>query len=115
MALSGLYSADYYRKAVHKIKVDDNVKEVLVGPDTFEVSKKSKFSKIVNTTGKRTINLDLEEHVFVKNTGTLYLDHHGKRLKNYRMHWIANSWKAMAPKSWQQRKQKNMKFLKLMQ
>ena len=75
MALSGLYSADYYRKAVHKIKVDDNVKEVLVGPDTFEVSKKSKFSKIVNTTGKRTINLDLEEHVFVKNTGTLYLDH----------------------------------------
>ena len=82
MALSGLYSADYYRKAVHKIKVDDNVKEVLVGPDTFEVSKKSKFSKIVNTTGKRTINLDLEEHVFVKNTGTLYLDHHGKRLKN---------------------------------
>ena len=36
MALSGLYSADYYRKAVHKIKVDDNVKEVLVGPDTRE-------------------------------------------------------------------------------
>ena len=59
MALSGLYSADYYRKAVHKIKVDDNVKEVLVGPDTFEVSKKSKFSKIVNTIGKLTITGEL--------------------------------------------------------
>ena len=62
MALSGLYSADYYRKAVHKIKVDDNVKEVLVGPDTFEVSKK--FGKIlkrfVNTDRKaQSINLDL--------------------------------------------------------
>ena len=46
--------------------MDDNVKEVLVGPDTFEVSKKSKFSKIVNTTGQFWIlksNLDLEEHV----------------------------------------------------
>ena len=82
MALSGSYSADYYRKAVHVIKVDGNVKEVLVGPDTFEVSKRSKLSKFVNTTGKRTINLDLEEHVFVNNSGELYLDHHGKRLKS---------------------------------
>ena len=73
MALSGSYSADYYRKAVHVIKVDGNVKEVLVGPDTFEVSKRSKLSKFVNTTGKRTINLDLEEHVFVNNSGELYL------------------------------------------
>ena len=96
MALSGSYSADYYRKAVHVIKVDGNVKEVLVGPDTFEVSKRSKLSKFVNTTGKRTINLDLEEHVFVNNSGELYLDHHGKRLKslpymmdrNYRKLWF---------------------------
>ncbi len=82
LALSGSYSADYYRKAVHVIKVDGDVKEVLVGPDTFEVSKRSKLSKFVNTAGKRTINLDLEEHVFVNNSGELYLDHHGKRLKN---------------------------------
>ena len=82
LIVSGSYSANYYRKAIHKIKVDSNVKEVIVGPDTFEVSKKSKLSKLVNTEGKRVINLDLEEHVFVKNDGMLYLDHHGKRLKN---------------------------------
>ena len=52
--------------------------------------------------------------IVIVNTGKRNLDHPNDS-KTYRMHWIANSWKAMAPKSWQQRKQKNMKFLKLMQ
>ncbi|MDI1495286.1 MAG: hypothetical protein K8823_592 [Cenarchaeum symbiont of Oopsacas minuta] len=81
LMVSGSYSANYYRKTIHPIKVDNNVEEVVIGPDIFEVRKRSKLSKLVNSSGKRIIDLDLEEHVFVKNKGVLYLDHHGRRLE----------------------------------
>jgi hypothetical protein len=82
LMISGSYTADYYQKALHPIKVDYNVKEVVLGEGVFPIRTKSKFQKALSRkTGKNKVDLELEEHVNVTEENTLYFDHHGHEIK----------------------------------
>jgi len=82
MMISGSYTADYYQKAIHPIKVDYNVKEVVLGEGVFPIRTKSKFQKALSSKkGKNKVDLQLEEHVFINEDGAIYFDHHGQEIK----------------------------------
>lgn len=82
MMVSGIYAANFFRKAVHSIKVDFNVKKVVLGDGVFPIKTKSGLNKALGgKKGKNSIDLELEEHVFIENEDTIYLDHHGKEIK----------------------------------
>ena len=82
LLVSGNYTADYYRKATHSIKVDYNVREVVFGDGLFPIRSKSGFQKTLSgKRGKNIIDLDLEEHVFIEEEDTIYFDHHGNEIK----------------------------------
>jgi len=49
MMISGSYTADYYQKAIHPIKVDYTVKEVVLGTGIFPIRTKSKFQKALSS------------------------------------------------------------------
>lgn len=80
--MSGKYVADYYRKATHTISVPYNVKEVELGDGVFQTRSKSGFEKaLTGKKGKNKIDINLEEHVFVKEEDELAFDHHGREIK----------------------------------
>ena len=82
LKVSGFYNANFFRKAIHPIKVDFNVKEVVLGDGVFPIRTKSGFNKAFSRKkGKNKVDLDLEEHVFIENENTIYFDHHGKEIK----------------------------------
>jgi len=81
LLVSGKYSANFYRKAIHTIVVDHNIKEVVLGDGIFPVKVKSKFQKTVRKTGKNKVDLQLDEHVFIEDEDALYFDNHGKELR----------------------------------
>ena len=82
LMVSGIYSANYFRKATHPIKVDFNVREVVLGEGIFPIKTKSKFNKAISgKKSKNKIELDLEEHVFIENEDKIYFDHHGKQIR----------------------------------
>lgn len=82
MMISGKYIADYFRKEVHTISVDSNVKEIVFGGGTFPIKEKSKFKRaFVGNRGKNKIDLPLEEHVFVEEEDKIVFDHNGIEIK----------------------------------
>ncbi len=82
LMISGKYTADFYRKAVHPIKVDYNVSEVVLGDGVFPIRTKSGLQKAFSgNRGKNKVDLELEEHVFIENKDTMYFDHHGREIK----------------------------------
>jgi len=82
LMVSGIYTANFFRKSSHPIKVDFNVKEVVLGDGVFPIRTKSGIHKALSgKKGKNKVDLELEEHVFVENEDTIYLDHHGKEIK----------------------------------
>ena len=82
LMISGKYVADYYRKVVHTVSVDSNVKEIVFGGGTFSIRSKSGFKKaFVGNRGKNKIDLSLEEHVFIEEEDELVFDHHGTEVK----------------------------------
>lgn len=82
LMVSGIYIANFFRKAIHPIKVDFNVKEVVLGDGVFPVQPKSGLKKaITRKKAKNKVDLELEEHVFIENEDTIYFDHHGKEIK----------------------------------
>lgn len=82
LIISGKYVADYYRKAIHTISVDSNVKEAVLGDGTFPIKTKSAFEKaFVGKRGRNKIDLQIEEHVFVEEQDEIVLDHHGRNVK----------------------------------
>jgi len=82
LMVSGRYVADYYRKVVHTISVDSNVKEITFGDGTFSIKEKSGFKRaFVGNRGKNKIDLPLEEHVFVEEEEELVFDHNGTEVK----------------------------------
>ena len=83
LMVSGKYIADYLRKATHKISVDSNVHEVILGDGVFPVRSKSGLEKaFVGKRGKNKIDLKLEEHVFVEEEDELTFDHHGRNIES---------------------------------
>ena len=82
LTVSGKYTADYYRKAIHTISVDSNVQEIIFGDGIFPINKKSGFKRaLVGNRGKNKIDLPLEEHVFVENERELFFDYNGNEIK----------------------------------
>ena len=82
LLVSGKYIADYYRKATHTISVPYNVKEVELGDGVFQTRSKSGFEKaFTGKKGKNKIDINLEEHVFVKEEDEIAFDHHGREIK----------------------------------
>jgi len=80
--ISGNYAADYFRKAIHQIKADYTVKEVVLGEGIFPIRTKTKFQKTLSSKkGKNKVDLQLEEHVFINEEGMIYFDHHGQEIK----------------------------------
>lgn len=51
LMVSGRYTADFFRKAIHPIKVDHNVTEVVLGDGVFPIELKSRWKK--NTRRKK--------------------------------------------------------------
>ena len=82
LMISGKYTADFYRKAIHPISVDYNVTEVVMGDGVFPIRTKSSLQKAFSgKRGKNKVDLELEEHVFIENRDTMYFDHHGREIK----------------------------------
>ena len=82
LMISGIYSANFFRKAIHPIKVDFNVKEVVLGEGTFPIKTKAGLQKALSRKkSKNKVELELEEHVYLENEDTIYFDHHGKQIK----------------------------------
>lgn len=77
MILSGQYNADFLRKAVHEVRVDHNVKEIIFG-GVFPASNYTTSDRFRSKLRGNTVSLDLEEHVFVTEEKELILDHHGE-------------------------------------
>ena len=88
MIVSGKYEANFFRKAIHTIKVDPKVKEVVLQEGVFPISSKSSvLTKIEGKRGKNHIDLELEEHVFVEEEKEITIDHHGQeRDFSYKVH-----------------------------
>jgi len=81
LMVSGTYVANFFRKAIHPIKVDFNVKEVVLGDGVFPIRTKSGLHKaLTGKKGKNKVDLELEEHVFIENENTIYFDHHGEEI-----------------------------------
>ena len=79
LLVSGKYAADYYRKATHTISVDSNVSEIVFGDGVFPIRAKSGIEKAFSgKRGKNKVDLQLEEHVFVKEEDQMVFDHHGR-------------------------------------
>lgn len=81
LIVSGKYSADFYRKAVHPITVDYNVSEVVLGGGIFPIRSKSMIMKKISKKGKNKVDLKLEEHVFIEKEDQAAFDHHGREIK----------------------------------
>jgi hypothetical protein len=82
LMIYGTYTADFFQKVIYPIKVNYNVKEVVLGEGIFPIRTKSKFQKALSSKkGKNTIDLQLEEHVFINDEDTIYFDHHGQEIK----------------------------------
>ena len=81
LIVSGKYTADYFRKAVHPINVDYNVGEVVLGEGVFPIRSKSLIMKTLSKKGKNKVDLKLEEHVFIDEEDQITLDHHGSEIK----------------------------------
>ncbi len=78
LILSGKYNANFFRKRIQPIKVDGNVKEIVLGRGVFHVASKPAFlKKLEGKYGKNKVELELEEHVFVEDERKLILDRHG--------------------------------------
>ena len=81
LIVSGKYSADFFRKAVHPITVDYNVSEVVLGGGVFPIRSKSMIMKKISKKGKNKVDLKLEEHVFIEKEDQATFDHHGREIK----------------------------------
>ena len=78
MILSGEYTADFYQKAIHEIKVENNVKELVFQDGMFPASNFSVSEKFSSKLQKNIVPVTLEEHTFVSHEKEIVIDHHGK-------------------------------------
>lgn len=79
LSVSARYRASYFRRAVHPIKVDHNVSEVVLGEGVFPIRTKSSILRALSGRGKNTVDLKLEEHVHVSREDTIHFDRHGRQ------------------------------------
>ena len=77
VAASARYAADYYRKAVHGIHVERSVREVVVAGKRFAARGAGSLSKVIPGRGRNTVDIELDEHVYVDNSASVHLDARG--------------------------------------
>ena len=83
--LSGTYRTSYYRKAVHTIRVDHNVQRIEIGDGVFNARPKSRLAlAIPRSKAKGRVDVELEEYVVDENEGSIFIDHHGREVRNFR-------------------------------
>lgn len=79
---SGRYVADYYRRASHRISVPHGVRDVVIGGSTFAMRRRSGLARALRgSRGRNSIDVELEEHVFVDERDEVAFDRHGKKTK----------------------------------
>lgn len=74
LAASARYTADYYRGATHAIRVERGVREVVIAGTVFAARESDGLSRMIARRGRGTVDVDLDEHVYVDNSETVYLD-----------------------------------------
>lgn len=80
--ISGRYTADYFRHVTHTLSVSGNVREIVFGDGVFPARSRSNIGKqILGKMGKNKIDLPLEEHVFIDESDSMYIDHTGNETK----------------------------------
>lgn len=77
VAASARYAADYYRKAAHEIRVERSVREVVVAGTAFAARGAGSLSKVVPGRGRNTVDIELDEHVYVDNSASVHMDMKG--------------------------------------
>lgn len=77
VAASARYAADYYRKAVHDIRVERSVREVVVAGKRFAARGAGSLSKVMPGRGRNAVDIELDEHVYVDNSASVHLDARG--------------------------------------
>lgn len=77
VAASARYTADYYRKAVHEIRVERAVREVVVAGRQFAARGAGSLSGVIPGRGRNTVDVELDEHVYVDNAASVHLDMKG--------------------------------------
>ena len=82
LILEGTYTADFLRRATYPLKTDHNVKELIIDEGVYPISEKSSFlKKLEGKRGKNTVNVPVDEHVFVNEKDRIVLDQHGTERK----------------------------------
>ncbi|MFQ5941555.1 MAG: hypothetical protein ACE5KA_07660 [Nitrososphaerales archaeon] len=76
LVLNGKFDCDYYRKGSHTLDVDNQVKEVVIGKYKFPTKENRLWAK-----HKRKVEIELEEHVVIKNHAVIALDSHGDEVE----------------------------------
>ena len=80
VAASARYTADYYRKAAHEIRVDRSVREVVVAGTAFAARGAGSLSKVMPGRGRNTVDIELDEHVYVDRVASVHLDMSGAEI-----------------------------------
>lgn len=80
VAASARYAADYYRKAAHAIRVDRSVREVVVAGTPFAARGAGSLSKVMPGRGRNTVDIELDEHVYVDRTASVHMDMRGAEI-----------------------------------
>ena len=73
--VSGSYTADYLRNAIHTLKVNKSVHSVIIGNATFNVQQKSRIASALSVRrGSANIDVTLKEHVHTDTSLSLTFD-----------------------------------------
>lgn len=80
LAASARYTADYYRRAAHTIRVERAVREVVIAGKAFAARDSGPLSGIMARRGRGSVDVDLEEHVYIDNSGSVCLDMSGSEI-----------------------------------
>lgn len=82
LRVSARYTADYYRRAVHHIRVDAAVSEVVVAGAAFPAERRSGIARALSGgRGGRRVDLPLEERVRVEAEETAHYGPHGREVE----------------------------------
>ena len=80
LAASARYTADYYRRAVHAIRVERAVREVVIAGTAFAAKGSGSLPGMIARRGRGTVDVELEEHVYIDNSGSVCLDLSGSEI-----------------------------------
>lgn len=80
LAASARYTADYYRRAVHTIRVERAVREVVIAGTVFGAKEADGISGMIARRGRGSVDVELDEHVYVDNSAAVFLDAAGSEV-----------------------------------